>query len=191
MNEFEVKFWEEGKPTGARTFLATNYESFESVLFNCVLSDICMRKYETEYWWSMLGDHVFVNRLRANSHICEYEITLNTLHNRTRLLAKFRVEIHTIRYATGHPEYPEILLRQEQDVDRRVEHPKKKEQHFTKWILKEPRATRMFLVDLHLAGSLRELKKNMNKATYYRNLKVCREKGFIDGDKLVRKVFVT
>lgn len=191
MNQFEVKFWEEDKPTGTRSFPCNNYDSFEEVLFNCVISDLCMRKYDTEYWWPMLGDHVFVQRLHANAHICEYEITLNALSDRTKFLAKFRVEIQTIWYATEHPDYPEILLCEEQDVDKRVDHSKKKEKHFTKWILEESRAVRMFLLDLHLAGSLRELKKNTNKATYYRNLKICREKGFIVGDKLVRKVFVT
>ncbi len=64
-----------------------------------------------------------------------------------------------------------------------------KEKKLTKWVQEESTAIRRFLIDLSHAGSLKKLKAKTSKATYYRNLKLCREKGYIVGDKLVRKVY--
>lgn len=196
INLFEVKFWEEGKPQGTRSFQARNYDSYEKILFNCVLSGLCMRKYHTEYEWFMLNEHVFIKRINANSHICEYRIQLYDMFNREKFICDFNVEIHTITYCYPDGEdYLKMLLSEEKEYQKKESQLTEKDNRtngnkkLTKWVLEESSAIRWFLIQLINAGSLKNLQKEMNKATYYRNLKECREKGYIEGDKLKRKVY--
>lgn len=193
ISQFECTFWEDGKPTGTRSFRVVNYDSYEDILFGCVMNDICMRKYHMDYWWPMLNDHVFINRAHANSHICEYKIDLYDPWKKDKLIGTFYVEISTLSYAYPKGEDPtKLLLVENNEYKQRkvIEKKPPKEEHLTNWVKNETTAIRWFLMGLVHAGSLRALKGKMSKATYYRNLKLCREKGYIVGDKLVRKVFI-
>lgn len=193
VSQFECKFWEEGKPTGTRGFLVVNHDSYEEILVECVMNDICLRKYHMDYWWPMLNDHIFVKRMHANSHICEYKIDLYDPRKKDNLIGTFFVEITTLSYSFPKGDNPTKLLLEESNEykQKRIAIQKAaKEEHLTKWVREETRAIRWFLLDLAKEGSLKGVKEKMSKATFHRNLKVCRDKGYIVGDKLVRKVYV-
>jgi hypothetical protein len=61
----------------------------------------------------------------------------------------------------------------------------------SKWAKEESGAIKRYLSLLSIEGSLQNLrsKSYMSRATYYRNLKYCQEKGYIVDGKLVRKVW--
>jgi hypothetical protein len=192
MNAFRVKYFKTGKPKGARGFLCFDSRTYEDVLFTQTINNLCMPNYQTEYWYVMLNEHIFIKRLRANSSICIYEVQLFDMSQRTKFLVEYQVEIECVENdGCGD------ILEQEQEIipieQRKPANPTKSER-LTEWYSKEPRAVRIFLFWLNKAGSLEELKKTMpetmSKATYYRNLKLCREKGFIKGNKMVKRIFI-
>ena len=65
-----------------------------------------------------------------------------------------------------------------------------KDKIHSQWYLSESSAIRFFLLLLRESKNLEVLKTKMSKATYYRNLKKCVERGYIVDGKLKRKIFV-
>lgn len=191
MFKFNVSYYEESKPNGKRSFLglAPNYEV---VLFNQVLDTIHLQSTKGyNYDWPFLNHSVFIQKTNMNSLICEYEVQIHHVHNWDNLLGNYIVVIECITPPTTEDEL-EILFEQYQDIGRKYESPKPlKSKRLTTWLLQEDRAIKSFILDLYNAGSLKKLKANASKATYYRNLKVCEEKGYVKNGKLVKRVYVT
>jgi hypothetical protein len=191
MFKFNVSYYEESKPNGKRSFLgkAPNYEI---VLFNQVLDTIHLQATKGyNYDWPFLNHSVFIQKTNMNSLICEYDVQIHHVHNRDKLLGNYKVEIECIAPPTDEVEQ-EILFEQYQEIGRKYESSKPvKSKRLTTWLLQEDRAIKSFILDLYNAGSLKKLKVNASKATYYRNLKVCEEKGYVKNGKLVKRVYVT
>lgn len=187
MSEFVVKYWRKGKPTGARPFIALN-STFEKVLFEMTLGDICESSYHTHYEWFYLNEIIFIKRTIANGPLCEYEVTLFDWYDKSKLQAEFIVEIECIINDNSVDVFEQ---NEELQVAPTIVRKPIKEKEHTKWFLAEERATRSFLLSVYSFGGLKEVKRLMSKATYHRNLKVCREKGYIVGDKVVKRIFIS
>lgn len=188
MNVFKVKYWKKNKPNGTRKFNIFGSDvNYEKVLFDGTLSHLCERTYFHNYEWFMLNEHVFVKRLKANSFICEYEVSLFDMHNTSKLLEVYNVEIECIENDQSCD-----LFNEENQLKEPLMRKIEKEKHLTDWFLKEPRAIRSFLLMLTRFENLKALKKSgyISKATYYRNLNICEEKGLIKNGKITRRIQV-
>jgi hypothetical protein len=189
MSVFRVKYWKKGKPTGSRSY--TYYAqstTFEEVLFGLMLNHICERNYYINYEWFMINEWVFVKRVQANGITCEYVVTLLVWQDRSRIAAEYIVEIEYLEN-----DGTVNILDQKEDLEPMVTETPKKTKLPTDWYKNETRGVRFFLLWLNQEGSLKALKKSnwMSKATYYRNLKICTEKGYIKDGKLVKRLFVS
>lgn len=191
MFKFNVSYYEESKPNGKRSFLgmAPNYEI---VLFNQVLDTIHLQATKGyNYDWPFLNHSVFIQRTNMNSMICEYNVQIHHVHNWDKLLGNYKVEIECITPPTNEGEQ-EMLFEHYQEIGRKYESPEpKKSKQLATWLQNENRAIKWFLLDLHNTGSLKRLKVEMSKATYYRNLKLCEEKGYIKKGKLVKRIWIS
>ena len=187
MNVFEIKYWKIGKSTGAIKQGISGLATYEEVLFRYMLNKVSNSIYHMDYWYAMLGEHVFVERKSANSKICVYEVALNDLYKRDLELFKYKVEIECV-YDSKEGD----ICEEEEDLNYRTPESKDKKEskQFTKWVMNESRAIRWFLWQLDQVKSLELLKEETSKATYYRNLKACKAKGYIKDGQLVRKVWV-
>ena len=184
MNTFEVKYEKKGKPTSLRKFKMYGGNNYEDILFDSVLNIICNSLYKMDYFYSFLGNTIFIKRLSANIFRCNYIVECREFRNSSKVIFNYNVEIECLSEVK-----PEKLL-EECRIQFQDDKPKeKKDKNFTKWVLNERRAIRNFLYFWSIEGDLK--KSNcFSKATYYRNLKECIEKGYIKDGKLVRKVIV-
>ena len=107
------------------------------------------------------------------------------------LSGNYKVEIECLNPPTDEDEQKELFA-QYQEIGKKYKAPKsEKSRQLTTWLREEGSGIKWFIINLHEAGSLKKLKKEMPKATFYRNLKVCEEKGYIQKGKLVKRVYVT
>lgn len=187
MNKFNVKYCRKNQIMGTQSFpvFAASTTS-EEVLFEFVLSDLCESNYHTHYWWQMLNEHIFVKRIKAAGPLCEYQVLLFDIQERSKLVVEYEVEIDCI-INDGTVD----IFHQEEDLQTPTTKKPKKEKLPTEWFLKESSAIKGFLILLNHYGNLKELKMNTNKATYYRNLKICLDKGYVKNGKLVKRLFVS
>jgi hypothetical protein len=187
-NYFVATYAKVGKPTSTRKG-RYRYPTFEDV-FQDILNTICKSVYKMD-WHFMIDEDIVVESLMENKIICHYLV--KPLDHNTRIpICEYEIEIECI-YDSG-----EIVImrqfstREEPSVQKAVK-PEKKKKGYTKWVLQETPAIKWFLIQLaSKGGDLKLLKSDpyMTKATYYRNLKRCEEKGYIINGKLVRKVYV-
>lgn len=140
MNHFKVAYWKKNKPTGTRKYIVSGMKlSYEDVLFDFTLCHLCERNYFLDYEWFMLNEHVFVKRLRANSLICEYEVSLFDLQNRSILLEVYNVEIECLENDNSCN-----LFNEHYDLEEpRIKNTAKKKQP-TEWLMEESPAIRNF-----------------------------------------------
>lgn len=188
MSVFNVKYWKKNKPNGTRNFQVFGINlTYEKVLFEFTISHLCERNYSHNYEWFMLNEHVFAKRLIANGARCEYEILLYEMNNFRKLLAEYNIEIECLENDNSADIFKEALELKEPRIKKLA-----KEKSPTEWFLKESIAIRNFLIMLQDKGSLKELKKSnyLSKATYYRNLKTCEEKGYVKNGRLVKRLLV-
>lgn len=189
MNVFNVRYWKKGKENGVRKYRLHSFcsDTYESVLFEFTLDHLCESSYYWDYEWYMLNENIFVKRIRANSLICEYEVTLLDWSDRSKILANYIVEMECLE-----PENSDDILKQEKELKPIKLVKPLKEKLPTVWLKNESGAIRRFLYLLKHEGSLKALKgsKYMTKPTFYRNLKVCQEKGYIVDGKLVKRLSV-
>ncbi|WP_343633973.1 hypothetical protein [Fluviicola sp.] len=190
MNVFNVRYWKKGKENGVRKYRLHSLcsDTYESVLFEFTLDHLCESSYYWDYEWYMLNEHVFVKRIRANSLICEYEVTLLHWKDRSKIVATYIVEMECLE-----SENSDNILKQEKELKPLKLAKPLKEKLPTVWLKNESGAIRRFLYLLKHEGSLKALKgaTYMTKPTFYRNLKVCQEKGYIVDGKLVKRLLVT
>ncbi|WP_430405255.1 hypothetical protein [Fluviicola sp.] len=190
MSVFTVNYWRKGKEQGKRGFIGFfNSTTYERVLFDSVLGDLCESTYSMHYESFFLNNDIFIKRTKANGLRCEYTVRLFELGNRSTLLSEYEVEIECLENDNSI----DLFLQEEELKEPKRVISKKTKQH-TEWFRNETRGIKWFLIYLHNAGgSLRELKNSgiISKATYHRNLNACKEKGYIKNDKLVKRIFVT
>lgn len=189
MSVFKVNYWRKGKEKGKRGFTGFfNSTTFEQVLFESTITDLCESNYFTHYEWFYLNEVVFVKRIKANGVRCEYKVLLYNMYDRSKLLSEYEVEIECLE----NDKSVDILLEEITLEEPKRIKPEKKKQ-LTEWFRKESTTIKCFLMLLQDTGSLKELRKSgmLSKATYYRNLSVCIEKGYIKNDKLAKRLFVS
>lgn len=189
MSVFTVNYWRKGKEQGKRGFIGFfNSTTYERVLFDSVLRDLCESTYSMHYEWFFLNNDIFIKRTKANGVRCEYTVRLFKLGDRSKLLSEYEVEIECLENDGSI----DLLLQEEEMKEPKRIKPQKRKST-TEWFRKETWAIKWFLIYLNDVGSLKALKKSgkISKATYYRNLKVCLEKGYIKNDKLVKRIFVS
>lgn len=189
MSVFKVNYWRKGKEQGKRGFIGFfNSTTFEEVLFETTLSTLCESTYYTHYEWFFLNEVVFIKRAKANGARCEYNVLLFDLYDRSKLQSEYEVEIECLENDGSID-----LLLQEKELKEPKRITSKKSRQLTEWFRKESTTIKCFLMLLQDTGSLKALRKSgmISKATYYRNLNVCVEKGYIKNDKLAKRLFVT
>lgn len=188
MSVFKVDYCQKGKPTGTRKFLSMQTTSYEDALFSFTLDKLCLSIYKVEYWWPYLNDNLFIHRVSANAKLCVYDVMLFDMQNRMKLLADYEVTIECIMNDSLEDifeEANELTPVQERKIPKPL-----KSKQLTEWVKNESTPIKGFLILLDHAKSLKKLREGMSKATYYRNLKICQEKGYIEGNKLVKRIFV-
>jgi hypothetical protein len=188
MNYFRVSYQKKNKPTGTRTFdVLSENATFEYILIDNILNVLCESALGQPYYWEMLNKYVFIHRKKAVGLDCQYIISI--LDNRTSSNKKieFEIEIECIK---NNSEIDLFFERFEYKTFSKQVIQKKKTT--TDWFKKEPAAIKSFLINLEQHSSLKALKKSglISKATYYRNLKTCQEKGIIVDGKLVKRILV-
>jgi len=189
MNTFKVEYCKKGKPTSTQKFYSMHTTSYEDVLFSHTLNKLCLSTYQVDDWSLGLNENIFICRGSANSKLCTYNIHLFDMQNKMKLLAEYWVNIECIEndgLSDIFEQLYEIIPVQECKIQKRL-----KKQQPTEWIKKEKTSIQKFVILLDKFKSLKKLKEIMPKATYYRNLKICREKGYIQGNRLAKRVFVS
>lgn len=193
MFQFNVSYYEESKPNGKRSYLGI-YSTYEDVLFTSfgVLEAIHLQSTKGyHYDWPLLNHSVFIQRTNMNIMICEYDVQIYHPLKEGELSGNYKVEIECLNPPKEAQEQEE-LFEHYRVIGSKYKAPKpRKSKQFTSWLQNEDRAIQWFMIQLNSAGSLKGLKKELSKATYYRNLRVCEEKGYIQNGKLVKRVFIT
>lgn len=185
-NQFTAKYYQTNKPKvnrGNDTLYIL--PSFEKVLVS-VLDMLCERVYFHSDW--ILREGLIIKPIFCNKLLCEYSVKIPDLKNENKILKDYIIQIEC-NFDNGiddvlEPNHDLDFIREEKVIGK-IE----KEKNHTKWYLKESLAIRFFLLLLYQSKNLEELKTKISKATYYRNLKICLEKGYIVDGKLKRKIF--
>ena len=146
-----------------------------------------MRNYNMDYWYSMLGSDIVFTRKTIGETLCTYTITVRKHGLSSAILNEYIVEIDC-RLNSKQIDLFEEYQSEHLEPIRSLK--KEKTKQLAKWLSRETRAVRWFLFQLHEHKELAELKKHMSKATYFRNLKICVDKGYIKDGRLIRKVMV-
>jgi hypothetical protein len=186
--EFIVKYWKKNKKRGTQSFAIYGESlTYENILFDCVLNSICESHYQHHYFFSFLDNHLFRKRVQATEHICKYEVQVYDMFDRSKLIAEYEVEMECVVKLRSN----DILVENIEYLPR--PNIKSKEKQLSEWFTKESTATKSFLRQLDMEGSLSRLKKQsyMYKSTFYINLKVCEDKGYIKDGKIVKRLFIT
>jgi len=189
MSVFRVNYQKKNKPTGNREFpVFAASTTFEDVLFEFLLSDLCEVNYYTHYWWQMLNEHIFIKRVNVKGLRCEYIIILCDMYHRSKVVAEYQVNIECFENDKSVD-----IFEQKQNFKDLPNYKLPKDKLPTEWYTKESGAIRRFLFSLKELGSLKKLKESefMSKATYHRNLKICIEKGYIKEGKLAKRILVS
>jgi hypothetical protein len=193
MYNFKVTYYEISKPTGKRSYLG-NYDAYEDSLFASfgVLETIHLQATKGyHYDWMFLNNSVFVQRINMNTLICEYDVQIYHPSKEGELIGNYRVEIECLNPPKEIQKQDELFYHY-REIGEKHEKPKPtKAKKLTSWLQNEDRGIKWFIIQLNDQGSLKKLKMQMSKATYYRNLKACKEKGYIQNGKLVKRVYVT
>jgi hypothetical protein len=193
MYKFNVTYFETSKPTGKRSYTGI-YNAYEDALFTSfgVLETIHLQATKGyHYDWMFLNHSVFVQRTNMNSMICEYDVQIYHPNKEGELKGKYKVEIECLNPPNEIQGQDELFYHY-REIGKKYKAPKpRKSKQLTSWLKNEDRAIQWFIIQLKIVGSLKALKKELSKATYFRNLKVCEEKGYIQNGKLVKRVFVT
>lgn len=186
-NIYQIAYFKKGKPTGKRKFIFHGNSTFEEILFDCVLNPICNSVYKMDYWYAMLGTNLIITRKSIGGLICIYSIVMKAWKESKPILCEYEVEINCLfdtkeidlfeeyRNEPGEIPYPKIV---------------EKSKTLAKWVRAETHGIKHFLIELDRIKELKLLKQKMSKATFYRNLKTCLERGYVKDEKLVRRVWV-
>lgn len=123
-----------------------------------------------------------------NLLICDYKIQVYDCFILGKLIGEFIVEMECLN-PSKDKQSQELLFDHYKEIGKKFILSKtSKSKHLTTWVLNESRAIRSFVMQLQEAGSLKKLKKEMPKASYYRNLKIFEERGYVKDKKLVKSV---
>lgn len=191
MYNFKVTYYETSKPTGKRSFPAY-YPNYEDILFDAVIDAIHTQATNGyHYDWPFLNHSVFAQRTNMNTMICEYDVQIYHPLKEGELSGNYKVEIECLNPPKEAQEQDELFYHYREIGIKYKETEPRKSKQLTSWLQNEDRRIKWFIIQLNSAGSLKALKKELSKATYYRNLKECEEKGYIQNGKLVKRVFIT
>ena len=188
-NVFTAKFWDVNKPNGSRS-LGTYLDSFnfEDILQRILLEDLCEKVYNHSDRM-IIENNVIIEKIKINPLICEYSVKFKNLMDDSKITREFHIRIECVKNFgnsnINEEQIPSIYLSNRKIVSKVL-----KEKKITNWVLNEKSAIKRFLIKVNEVKNLDELKHSMPKATYYRNMKYCKEKGYIINGKLTRKVMV-
>ena len=184
-NAFTVNYCKVGKPTSMRKMNVTT-STYEDVIFSFWLNERCQVVFNMDFIHELLSNCILIKRTQANGRRCEYSIIFKDMRDPKKMLFEYIVHIECVFDSN------EIdILMQEVDLNPRNEYiPPKRLKKTSKWVRKEKLGVKLFLIALEKNKNLKKLKEIIPKATFHRYVKHCRREGFIDGDKLIRKVMV-
>lgn len=191
MNKFNVSYYEVSKPKGKRSFFA-NAQNYDTVLIKMVMDKIHLQATKGyNFDLISLNHSVFVQRVAMNGMISEYNVQIHNSIKRDEVLGNYKVEIECDSPPKNNEELENLCEPYCYEFEGEyLPLIPKKTKGLTTWLENESNALRRFIIGLDMAGSLKEYKKQISKATYYRHLKVCKEKGYIKNGKLVKRVWI-
>jgi len=147
--------------------------------------------YNVNYDFAFLGDIIIIKRIKANVYVGSYSVECMDIEEKDKVVANYFVEIEHCSSLELNFLVEEFRIQYQEERNNLVHgsEPKKKEKKLSKWIMKESKGIRD-LLSYMAENNIDIYKEIYSKATYYRNKKLCEEKGYIKNGKLVRKVFV-
>jgi hypothetical protein len=96
MANFTLKFWKKNKRTGTKIFEITNFDTYEDVLFEIVLNQICEFVYGNDYFYLFLNNHIFITEKTSNNFISTYEIHVYDERDWSKKIVDYCVEIECL-----------------------------------------------------------------------------------------------
>jgi hypothetical protein len=184
MNIFEASYQRKDK-VNSRIVKSGEFftDTYESVLMGFLLKEICEIHITHYDEYMFVNNCVFVRRISANAANCIYEVVMEKPFGNHEVF-KFDVFIECLSREEGSDIYKEKWKFKK--YESLAEKKKKKK---NEWWANEPYAIKNFLFQLSQFENLKELKKSgvLSKATYYRNLKKCQERGLIKDGKIVKR----
>lgn len=184
-NYFRAQYTKVGKPTSTRIG-DYRYSTFENVL-ESLLSTFCnsVFKHDYRFWYD---EDILLKRLMETKIVCRYLVSMLD-HETKKTICEYEIEIECL-HDSKEVDIMEQFLTIEESISKPVVEPKVKKVRPAKWIIEEGSAVRFFLLDLmQEKGNLNNLKTKTPKVTYYRNLKTCKEKGYIINGELAKNCY--
>jgi hypothetical protein len=135
----------------------------------------------------MLNKYVFIHRKKAVGLNCEYIVSFPENCTFSNKKIEYEIEIECIKNDSKID-----LFFEKFEYKTFSKYAIQKQKTTTDWFNNESIALKSFLIQLQNHGSLKALKKSglISKATNYRNLKTCQEKGIIVDGKLAKRILV-
>lgn len=186
LNRYFISYGKVGKPTSTRKLALSCEKTFEEIIYEPMLNILSNSVYKTDYWYEMEGRYVLFERIRGAGNSCTYRVKLNSLNEKLELLAEYEVDIECLENNTGI----NLFVEEEKSDYWSNWKPRPKLKKLAKWARAERIGIRNFLILLSMEKDIEKLKKFLSRATFFRNKKICEEKGYIKDGKLVRKVMV-
>lgn len=185
MNKFEASYQRKDREN-SRIVKSGEFftDTYESVLMGFLLKEICEIHITHYDEYMFVNNCVFVRRISANAANCIYEVVMEKPYGNHEVF-RFDVFIECLSMEEGSDIYKEEWKFKGYEPNAEKKKKKKNE-----WRASEPVAIKKFLYLLSQFENLNELKKSnlLSKATYYRNLKKCEERGLINDGKIVKRI---
>jgi hypothetical protein len=183
-NYYSIRYHKIGKPNGTRTLTVGGLSTFETLIYRVLLDKISNSIYKTHFDTFMDGNIIFIKRVKAIGTSAEYLIRCNDFRN-TKHLVDYKIFIECEEYNTKIDLFEQIYDEYEYTEPQVILDKIKK----TSIRLQEERnVIKRFLLQLYFNKSLKNARKKMSKATYYRHIKHCIEQGYVVNDKLSKEV---
>lgn len=188
LNTYSISYTKIGKPTSTRKLKLACHKTFEEIIEDPMLNILSNKVYKIDYWYEMAEKHVTYKRIRGAGNTCTYHITFKSLDKKLETIAKYKIEIECEKNIAKL----DLLSEEgEEDIEEGTTiDPKLKSKKPAKWLRKESTGVKKLLFLLAETKDIDKVKTTMSKATFYRNLKICEEKGYIKEGKLLKKVMV-
>lgn len=185
-NSYKISYTKIGNPTGTRKLKLVCCKTFEEIIQDYMLNVLTNSVYQQDYWHEMAERHVKYKRTRGAGNTCTYHITFKSLDKKMDVIAKYEIEIECEKNTAGI----DLLSEEENKEEAANDQPQPPSKKTAKWVQKEGKGVRNFLILLSETKDIDKLRNTMSKASFYRNLKICEEKGYVKEGQLLRKVMV-
>lgn len=184
-NYFRAQYTKVGKPTSTRVG-DYRYPTFEGVLED-LINTFCKSVFKDDYrfWYD---EDILLKRLMETKIVCRYLVSMLD-HGTKKTICEYEVEIECL-HDSKEIDIMERFLTIDESISKSVVEQEVKKDKPAKWIMEEGTAVKFFLLNLiQENGNLNKLKTKIPKATYYRNLKICKEKGYVVNGKLAKNCY--